>query len=316
MNRFDRLTAILIHLQSKRLVVAQDIADRFEISLRTVYRDIRSLEQAGVPVVGEKGLGYSIMEGYRIPPVMFTEEEVIAFLMAEKILENHADIYHSEKFKSAMFKVRAVLRSAEKRALEQMEENITVKHKNSEHNYLINNTLPVLIKTVSEKKILHIRYAAEEGPVERNIEPIGIFHEHGSWSTIAFCHLVQGYRHFRVERILQIDSTGKPFHKKHISMKEYFDRVQEQSQSQSQSLAVVIEVKTDMARYLQEQKYNYGFLHEEQVKDHIRMHFQAPCIQAFSRWYVTFADHASIVEPQSLKGLLKQRLTDVLKTIS
>src|SRR5688500_15322575 len=118
MNRFDRLTAILIHLQSKRLVVAQDIADRFEISLRTVYRDIQSLEQAGVPVVGEKGLGYSIMEGYRIPPVMFTEEEVIAFLMAEKILENHADIYHSEKFKSAMFKVRAVLRSAEKKALE------------------------------------------------------------------------------------------------------------------------------------------------------------------------------------------------------
>jgi predicted DNA-binding transcriptional regulator YafY len=310
-NRFDRLTAILIHLQSKKVVVAQEIAERFDISLRTVYRDIRSLEQAGVPIVGEKGIGYSIMDGYKIPPVMFTEQEVIAFLMAEKILENHADIHHSEMYKSAMFKIKAVLRSAEKKALENMEQNISVKHKNSESNYLINNTLPILIKTVSDKKILHIKYASEEGPSARDIEPIGIFHEHGSWSTIAWCHLSKKYRHFRTERILEIKATSKPFHKEHITMQEYFDSIKEQPRV----FPVTIEIKDQMARYLQEQKYNYGFVSESDNQGHVRMRFQAPCIEAFSRWYVTFADHARIIEPDSLKSLLKQRLNDLLQKI-
>lgn len=79
MNRIDRLTAILTHLQTKRLVKAQHLADRFNISLRTVYRDIRALEEAGVPIIGEAGAGYSLLEGYRLPPVMFTQEEAMAF---------------------------------------------------------------------------------------------------------------------------------------------------------------------------------------------------------------------------------------------
>lgn len=311
MNRFDRLTAILIHLQSKKLVVAQEIADRFEISLRTVYRDIRSLEQAGVPILGEKGLGYSIMEGYRLPPVMFTEEEVIAFLMAEKILENHADLQNSERFKSAMFKVRAVLRNAQKKVLEDMEESIAVKHKNSEHNFLINDTLPLLIKAISEKIVLRANYATEEGPVERDIEPIGIFHENGTWNAIAYCHLLKDYRHFRVERILALAQTNRSFHRQHKTLTAYLAEVREQEQV----FPAVIEVQNGMARYLQEQKFDYGFKSEELGKTHTRMFFDAPCIQAFSRWYVTFADHAKIIEPVSLKTLLKERLTNLLKVI-
>ncbi|PSL47983.1 putative DNA-binding transcriptional regulator YafY [Chitinophaga niastensis] len=313
MNRFDRLTAILIHLQSKKLVLAQEMADRFDISLRTVYRDIRSLEQAGVPVIGEKGLGYSIMEGYRLPPVMFTEEEVIAFLMAEKILENHADLQNSERFKSAMFKVKAVLRNAQKKVLEDLEESITVKHKNSEHNYLVNDTLPQLIKAVGEKKTLHLQYASEEGTTERDIEPIGIFHEHGTWNAIAFCHLQKVYRHFRMERIFSISFTNKPFHKQHPSLSEYLEKKEKEQQH---SFPAVIDVKNEMVRYLQEQKFNYGFVSEKQGKTHTRLTFNAPCIEAFSRWYITFADQASIIEPASLKTLLKDRLLEVLEIIS
>ena len=91
MNRFDRITAILIQLQSKKVVRAQDLADRFDISLRTVYRDIRTLEEAGVPLYGEAGVGYSIVDGYRLPPVMFTQEEAMAFITAEKLMEKFTD---------------------------------------------------------------------------------------------------------------------------------------------------------------------------------------------------------------------------------
>ena len=86
-KRFDRIVAILIQLQSKRIVKAQELADRFEVSLRTIYRDIRTLEASGVPIISEAGVGYSIMEGYRLPPVMFTREEVGSFVAAEKLMQ-------------------------------------------------------------------------------------------------------------------------------------------------------------------------------------------------------------------------------------
>src|SRR5690349_10664094 len=118
MNRIDRVSAILIQLQSKKIVKAQHIATRFNVSLRTVYRDIKSLEEAGIPLAGEAGVGYSLMDGYRLPPVMFTREEAIAFLTAEKLVEKLTDETNGKNYKSAMYKIRAVLRSAEKDLLE------------------------------------------------------------------------------------------------------------------------------------------------------------------------------------------------------
>src|SRR6201995_5767023 len=114
MNRIDRISAILIHLQSRRVVKAGDIADRFNISLRTVYRDMKTLEEAGIPLIGEAGVGYSIMDGYRLPPVMFTKEEATAFLTAEKFVEKLTDTSTSGHYQSAMFKVRAVIKTSEK----------------------------------------------------------------------------------------------------------------------------------------------------------------------------------------------------------
>ncbi|MGO1521121.1 MAG: helix-turn-helix transcriptional regulator, partial [Sphingobacterium sp.] len=85
-KRFDRIVEILIQLQSRRLVKAKDLADHFQVSLRTIYRDIRSLEQAGVPLIGEAGLGYSLVDGYRLPPVSFTKEEALSFASTEKLV--------------------------------------------------------------------------------------------------------------------------------------------------------------------------------------------------------------------------------------
>src|SRR6187397_1035701 len=107
MNRIDRVSAILIQLQSRRVVKAQDIADRFNISLRTVYRDIKALDEAGIPVTGEAGIGFSIMEGYRLPPVMFTREEATAFLTAEKLVEKLTDASTREIYQAAMFKIKS-----------------------------------------------------------------------------------------------------------------------------------------------------------------------------------------------------------------
>lgn len=103
--RLARLTAIITQLQSKRIVTARDIAEKYDISIRTVYRDIRTLEESGIPIVTEEGKGYSIMEGYKLPPVMFTEEEANALITAEQLLLKNKEQSLVEHYKSAVTKI-------------------------------------------------------------------------------------------------------------------------------------------------------------------------------------------------------------------
>lgn len=90
-TRLSRLTAILTQLQTKRLLTATILAEKFNVSIRTIYRDIRTLEQAGVPIITEEGKGYSLMEGYRVPPVMFTEAQANALITAEQLVLQNKD---------------------------------------------------------------------------------------------------------------------------------------------------------------------------------------------------------------------------------
>lgn len=125
MNRIDRITAILIHLQSKRIVTAGEISRRFGISIRTVYRDIRTLEAAGIPIGSEAGLGYYLVEGYRLPPLKFSLKEVAALITAGKLVDRLDEPSLKADFDSALFKIKAVLNEPEKDYIEKLQELIS-----------------------------------------------------------------------------------------------------------------------------------------------------------------------------------------------
>lgn len=286
---------------------AQEIADRFKISLRTVYRDVKTLEEAGIPVLGETGIGYSIMEGYRLPPVMFTREEAIAFLTAEKLVEKLTDASTKSSYQSAMFKVRSVLRSTEKDMLENIDEHIEVIQQYGPFNTdSVNNTLQLILKSISEKKVLHIHYTAFDAKerTERDIEPVGIFYSGGRWHTVAFCRLRDGYRDFRTDRIKQIRETAHTFEKNHPTLKTYLDQLARQENLEK----VVVNIKKQAAKYLQEQKRYYGFVSEEEMDDNIQMTFLTPSFDMFIRWFLMYADVGEIIYPKSLTAMLKEHI--------
>ncbi|MEL7422451.1 MAG: HTH domain-containing protein [Bacteroidota bacterium] len=114
MNRLSRLMAIQTQLQARRVVRAKDIAERFDISLRTVYRDIRALKDAGIPISGEAGQGYYLIDGFTLPPVSFTEEEANALVTAEKFVLANAEGSFIEQYGNALIKIRSVLRGQQK----------------------------------------------------------------------------------------------------------------------------------------------------------------------------------------------------------
>lgn len=312
MNRLDRVTAILIQLQSKRIVKAQDIAERFNVSLRTVYRDIRTLEEAGIPLVGETGIGYSIMDGYRLPPVMFTLEEATAFLTAEKLVEKLTDASTDESYKSAMYKIKAVLRSSEKDYLETMDNHIEVldnpyipKERNANH------SLQSILKSISGKHVLTINYFANHSQenTSRNIEPVGIFYSSSNWHVLAFCQLRNDYRDFRIDRISQIISTPLPFKKQHPSLKSFLKQIAQKKELHS----IVILVNKEIVKYFGEQKYYNGFISQREVKGKIEMTFLTCSVEGFARWYMMFGDNAEIVSPDNLKKVVKQIASNIAK---
>jgi predicted DNA-binding transcriptional regulator YafY len=308
LNRIDRLHAILTHLQSKKRVTAQEVADRFNISLRTVYRDVKALEESGVPVIGEAGSGYTIMEGYRLPPVMFTQEEASALLLGAKLTEHLSDESIKKHFNAALYKIKAVLRTSDKEHMDQLNDNIAVLSRlpadDSAGRYLMD-----LQKALGDKREIRIRYqSGKDAVTERNLEPIGLCHYGQAWHLIGWCKLRNNYRDFRVSRIQQLqilDNTFEP--DTHPSLREYMETMISSSELQE----VVIRFEKTAARYLGNQKYYYGFVREEVTEDYVRMFFVTAHLEYFGRWLLMYTHHVTIESPEALCSLMKDLTEEV-----
>ncbi|RFZ84915.1 YafY family transcriptional regulator [Mucilaginibacter terrenus] len=303
MNRVDRISAILIQLQSRRVVKACDIADRFGISLRTVYRDVRSLEEAGIPIIGEAGVGYSLVEGYRLPPIMFTREEATAFLTAEKFVEKLTDTSTAAQHKSAMYKIRAILKTSEKDLLESMDNSIEVLKSHSQRR--VNNTdhLQGILNAIADKKVLRINYRAgyNQLDTQRDVEPVGVFYLDSYWHLIAWCRMREDYRDFRTDRIYALTETGETYSGKHPTLKAYIA----QTAFEKKLETIVIKVDNKAVRYINEQRYYNGFVSEKVDDEQTEMTFLTISVEGFVRWFMMFGDCAEVISPEAVKDKVR-----------
>jgi len=314
MNRIDRVTAILIQLQSKRVVKAQEIADRFQISLRTVYRDIKTLDDAGIPLTGEAGVGYSIMEGYRLPPVMFTKEEATAFLTAEKLVEKLTDASTQRDYSTAMFKIKAVLRLTERDYLEDMEQHIAV----IENQYVPRRTndttyLQKVLQSIPEKMVLNIDYFAnhDQQKTNRDVEPVGIYYLGEHWYLVGYCRLRKDYRTFKFGNINNLTITDKYFDQQHPSLNSFLSKVSNQMELHT----VILSVDKNIIQYFGDQKFYNGFISQRDVGDKVEMTFLSASLNGFARWYMLFGDNADIISPQELKVIVSGILSSISKKV-
>lgn len=225
MNRIDRLFGIMVMLQAKKYVPAEKIAEKFSVSIRTVYRDVKALCEQGVPVSFEQGRGYFVVQGYFLPPVSFTNEEASALLLAASIVTGFADGSVLKHYTSALEKVKCVLRSQEKEQLEFLEHRIKMQFPacmlpSFEH-------LTLLQKAIAGQRVVQLYYNDQQGQnSQRNVEPLGLIFYAFNWHLAAWCHLRQDYRDFRVSRISSLRITGDPFSKTdHIPLTEYMKKL-------------------------------------------------------------------------------------------
>lgn len=311
-KKIDRVTSILVQLQSKPIVRAHDLADKFEVSIRTIYRDIKTLENAGIPIFGEAGSGYSLVDGYKLPPVMFTKEEVLSFITAEKLMQNFSHESLGSHYNSAMEKVKSVLRSSEKNLVTDIENQINIYSYQPEKTDSIKNIIPTILESISEKTQLKINYeSAQTETSERLIEAVGIFYEFNYWYVMAFCTMRKDYRQFRVDRILKIIKTENPFHQEYGKVADY----KQKSNTEKVQVKLLVEKKI-MPHIMHSMKY-YGWTTDEETENGMLLTFETSWIdEGFPRWLITFADYAEIIEPEYLKDTMADLIQNISKKLN
>lgn len=305
MNRIDRLTAILIQLQTKRVVKAEEIATRFEISLRTVYRDVKALMEAGVPIGSEAGKGYFIVDGFHLPPVMFTQDEASAMLLAGKLVDKMADKSVRTAFESSLHKIKSVLNEAERDHMENLDQHVEVflrsRYEHRDKAEFPDHFLTEIQRAVAKHEVIKLSYSnADNEASEREVEPVGIYYYSLSWHLIAWCRMRKTYRNFRSDRIRSLANTGQKFEpRSKLSLEEYFKSEIDTNPNLIQ--VVVILNKTG----IRGQKL-YGCVSQEDLGESMRCTFLMDNLDYMARWLLMFGNSVKVEKPETLKDKMIQ----------
>lgn len=222
-KRLSRLTAILTQLQTKRLLTANHLAVKFNVSIRTIYRDIRALEQAGVPILTEDGKGYTLMDGYKIPPVMFSENQANALILAEQLVLKNSDASFIKDYTEAIDKIKAVLRQPEKDKANLLAERTRFEQNiNRERNSSNISQLQYALTNFYAVKIDYTN--GDNKPSCRIIEPFALISTTENWLLIAWCRLRKGFRYFRLDRMAKMEMLAEKFEPHKMTLQEFFEK--------------------------------------------------------------------------------------------
>lgn len=214
MNRVDRLMNILLTLQSKKFVSTKTFSEKYKLSERTIYRDLKALNEIGVPIYFEPNKGYGLMEGYFLPPLTFTIEEANSLLLLQTLADKFTDESIRQKSHSALEKIKAILKHNDWKKYDEISSKLEVYIPNDVDNK--NDFLSKIQNAILEKSVLKISYTDNNNKNSlREIEPLGLIFYTNQWHLLAWCILRQDYRDFKVNSINQLNLTSKPFTKEH-----------------------------------------------------------------------------------------------------
>ncbi len=208
MRRADRLFQIVQYLRGGRLLTARTLAERLEVSERTIYRDIADLQVSGVPIDGEAGVGYLMREGYDLPPLMFNRDEIVALVVGARILRAWGGARMALSAGEALAKIEAVLPDAARQTV------ASVKIHAFDHSMSPKQRkdLDSVEAAINARALLQINYTDEGGgETSRMIEPLGLYFWGKVWTLIAWCRLREGFRVFRIDRIGTMQETGERY---------------------------------------------------------------------------------------------------------
>jgi predicted DNA-binding transcriptional regulator YafY len=311
MNRVDRLMAMVLHLQSRRVVRAEDIAAHFELSVRTVYRDIAALGEAGIPIMAEAGVGYSLVKGYHLPPVMFTSEEAGALFTGGKLVEHLTDASLRKPMESALLKIRSVLPRDRQDFLDRLERSTAVVSRGSSSvPRLSSETLIPIQRALAERRVLTLDYLGGQRreATRREVEPLGLVYYSDNWHLIAYCRLRQDLRDFRTDRIRGLQLRGE-FFSDHaeFSLKRYLEAERHSGPFQVAQIRFPPEAMDRVRR-----ERSCGLVEEKTEREGVAVTLLDCSLEWLAGWLLSFGSKAEVLAPERLKKLVADEAAKIV----
>jgi predicted DNA-binding transcriptional regulator YafY len=297
MNRVDRLLAQILFLQSRRVVTAEQMAAHFELSVRTIYRDLAALGEAGVPIVAEAGVGYTLMRGYHLPPVNFTTEEASALVTGGLLVEQFADAMVKAQMHSALLKVRAVLPRDHQERITRLERGLAT---TANVQAPTQADLSLLQQALAGLRVLSFSYqgGGKTMATERIVEPCGLIHYLERWHLIAWCRASRDYRDFRTDRITRVTALRETF-----TPREDFSVAQYIRAMPAPTLRARVKF-TPLAADRAKREWWLGVVDEVLVSDGIVLTLAAVEWENLVRWLLSFEREVTVLSPESLRKSL------------
>ncbi|WP_240415699.1 helix-turn-helix transcriptional regulator [Paenibacillus periandrae] len=313
MNKTDRLLAIVLELQRKDVLRAEDLAAKFETSTRTIYRDIQALSEAGVPIVGAPGLGYSLMEGYFLPPVSFTAGEAVALMMGTDFVEHKFDSDYSAKAQSARDKIEAILPESVRQETSRVRTTIRLLTTGETYNSgREKECLEALRRAILDKCKVRFHYTKNISGADgnrhsvRDVAPYGLVFAQGSWILVAYCDLRLELRHFRLSRMSDLIILEDSF-----TFPANFN-LQDHKPADDRHVLVRVQVHPDIADKVK----GAGSFFMTQMEDHedgllVTFHVRQP--EELLHWVLGWGADVVVLEPESLRNRVREEAARMLK---
>lgn len=301
MNRVDRLLGYLLLFQGRDLVRAQDLAARFEISERTVYRDIEALYEVGVPLVGMPGEGYQLMPGYYLPPIMFGEAEAKALFLAIAMLTGLTEPGPTHNAaKTALEKIRAVLPKATLAQVEALQAILGFYAIGRPSLNLDDPTFLQLQQAIQQQRVVVLHYHAQHDNqmTKRAVEPLQLAYLDNVWVLTGYCRLREGQRIFRLDRIDQLQLTKETFTARPLQPRR----------SREEGALVTIQVDGAIERWVREAQH-FTFAREEvDANGDTFMHYRVRDVDKFIRWLLQWGEAVEVVAPATVRAKMQQQV--------
>lgn len=306
MNRTDRLLAIVLELQAHGRRRAEDLAATFEISKRTIYRDIQALCEAGVPVVAAPGQGYSLVEGYFLPPLRFSADEAMMLLLGADLMAASFDAEYGQAARDAARKIAGALPERERAEVGSLRATIRFIPGGAASRDEAGR-LPQLRRAIVARQRVRFAYRARHGAaaVEREVNPYGLLHSGSSWYVIGFCLLRQAIRAFRIERMDRLIVLAATFERPAGFSLDH-------DQSGERTLRIRVLFDHESAAWVREAPSFYAVADEERA-DGLLVTLLARDERDVSQWLLGWGSHVRVLEPDSLRRRLAKEAALMLR---
>jgi predicted DNA-binding transcriptional regulator YafY len=319
MNRTDRLLAIVLELQGKRWRRAEDLAETFETSKRTIYRDMLALGEAGVPIVSIPGRGYSLVEGYFLPPVSFSADEATILLLGADVMTQSFDDHYQAVARSASRKILGVLPDAQRQTVEALRERIqfvsgatAARPDTAQQLEKLQLLRGAIVESRRVRFDYHSRYTARPdaamplGAFTRSVDPYSLAHVGASWYLTGYCHTRRGLRTFRLERIEDVTTLPDIFERPATVRLNPRQRQQE-----SPHITVCALFAPEVARWVRESPSYFTHTMDD-TPNGLLVTLAVRDLGEITQWLLGWGRHVRILEPDALRQLLAEEAVAML----